>query len=218
MNDVHRHLPALARERLDGVHRTHGALDHRQQQRPVGLAAREIVIEGVRDQRILSTVEHRLKRHLREHRDRGPQRLRQSREDQRRRRQGALEPVLVLGLPAAAADEEEHLPGRRIHVRRTHQDQLVLPRNLAPGLGGQDELGNLGGANTSRLHFAPRITRVGRSDVAGELTRGFGACARWRDREETGRERRAAARNVHERMLGAAKKGRRAQRRDSPHA
>ena len=130
-------------------------------------------------------------------------------------RQGALEAVLVLGLPAAAADEEEHLPGRRIHVRRTHQDQLVLPRNLAPGLGRQDELGNLGGANTSRLHFAPRITRVRRSDVAGELPRGFGACARRRDHKETGRERREAARNVHERMLGAAGKGRRAQRRDS---
>ena len=170
---LQRCVPSLACDLLHRVHRTDCALDHRQQQRPVALASLQVLIERVCNERIFLTVEHRLKRHLPQHADRRSDLLGQLREQQRlHRKVGLLSLAVVFRLPAAAGDKQQTLPRILLHGSRPQYEQLMLPRNAAPGLRRQQVLDVFDVSQLTGRELAPPEALIARCDVPREIVVG----------------------------------------------
>ena len=154
--------PFRSAELLNGVHRGHGTLDHRLQQRPVGVARFEVVHEGLGDQIILDlSLKQGLVRHLGQHRDPGAAELRQGGPKQMVGR-------LRLSARAAAADEQEH-DVRVGDLGRLVDLKAVRPGNASPGLRLQrDAVARAGIGRVVRFQL-PVERGVRRLDIARQI-------------------------------------------------
>jgi len=170
---IDRCTPALLHDALHRIHRTHRALHHRQQQRPILLAGLQVLIERVSDQRIFGSIEHRCERHLAQHADRRVDRFGETSEQQRFARQ--LSPAalaVILRLPAPAVHEQQRMALVARHVRRPQYEQLMLPLDAAPRLRRQDVLDVVRRADFAGIDLVPREAFVGARDIARERIRG----------------------------------------------
>lgn len=172
---LQRCAPAFARDRLHRVHRTDRALHHRQQQRPIAVAALQILLEGVGDQRVFATIKNRCERHLAQHGDGGADlvcKLRKQCGFPRQLRLGAR--AVVFGFPATAVNEQQRLFDIRLHVGGTNDKKLMLPVDVAPGLRGEQVLDVLRITHASRGDFPPAELLIRARDIRRQLARGAG--------------------------------------------
>ncbi len=127
------HVPLHGGDLAGRIHRSHGTLDHGQQEGPVGLPRAQVLVEGVRDDPILGSIEERLIGHLSQHGHHGPQAFGDSYEQACVVRE-FLSDFGLITVPPTPAGNDQQAVIFVLYPARFDDIELMLPENVAPRL------------------------------------------------------------------------------------